>query len=177
MSAVRAVLFDLGGVLTDSPMDAFAAYEATAGLPAGLIRRLNATDPDTNAWAVPEHHEVEARVDHHDERRRPLRARALAERALQHRQLVLGVRRQQLHPPARTGAADPHREARPSGHRLRSMVSPSASGRSTVSQRGSRTSASLRPAIARSSSDRGSSTCPPRSVLSSSTTPLARMRG
>jgi len=51
VSAVRAVLFDLGGVLTDSPMDSFAAYEASAGLPAGLIRRLNATDPDTNAWA------------------------------------------------------------------------------------------------------------------------------
>jgi putative hydrolase of the HAD superfamily len=51
VSAVRAVLFDLGGVLTESPMDSFAAYEASAGLPAGLIRRLNATDPDTNAWA------------------------------------------------------------------------------------------------------------------------------
>jgi putative hydrolase of the HAD superfamily len=51
VTPARAVLFDLGGVLTESPMDAFAAYEAAAGLPAGLIRRLNATDPDTNAWA------------------------------------------------------------------------------------------------------------------------------
>ncbi len=51
MSDVRAVLFDLGGVLTESPMDSFAAYEVSAGLPAGLVRRLNATDPDTNAWA------------------------------------------------------------------------------------------------------------------------------
>jgi putative hydrolase of the HAD superfamily len=51
VSPVRAVLFDLGGVLTESPMDSFAAYETVAGLPAGLIRRLNATDPDTNAWA------------------------------------------------------------------------------------------------------------------------------
>jgi putative hydrolase of the HAD superfamily len=51
MSTVRAVLFDLGGVLTDSPLDSFAAYETAAGLPAGLIRRLNATDPHTNAWA------------------------------------------------------------------------------------------------------------------------------
>jgi putative hydrolase of the HAD superfamily len=50
-SAVRAVLFDLGGVLTESPLDGFAAYEASAGLPAGLVRRLNSTDPDTNAWA------------------------------------------------------------------------------------------------------------------------------
>lgn len=48
---VTAVLFDLGGVVFDSPMDAFAAYEQRAGLPAGLIRRLNSTNPDTNAWA------------------------------------------------------------------------------------------------------------------------------
>ena len=60
MSAVRAVLFDLGGVLTESPMDAFAAYEAAAGLPAGLVRRLNATDPDTNAWARYERGELDA---------------------------------------------------------------------------------------------------------------------
>jgi putative hydrolase of the HAD superfamily len=59
VTAVRAVLFDLGGVLTESPMDSFAAYEAAAGLPAGLIRRLNATDPDTNAWARYERGELD----------------------------------------------------------------------------------------------------------------------
>ena len=59
MTSVRAVLFDLGGVLTESPMDGFAAYEADAGLPAGLIRRLNATDPDTNAWARYERGELD----------------------------------------------------------------------------------------------------------------------
>ena len=33
MSAVAgAVVFDLGGVITESPMTAFAAYEAEAGL-------------------------------------------------------------------------------------------------------------------------------------------------
>ena len=51
MTTVGAVVFDLGGVITESPLDGFAAYEATAGLPDGLIRRLNSTDPDTNAWA------------------------------------------------------------------------------------------------------------------------------
>ena len=60
MSAtVRAVVFDLGGVLTESPMTAFAAYEAEAGLPDGLIRRLNSTDPDTNAWARYERNELD----------------------------------------------------------------------------------------------------------------------
>ncbi|MBM7807057.1 putative hydrolase of the HAD superfamily [Geodermatophilus bullaregiensis] len=61
MSAtVSAVVFDLGGVITESPMLAFAAYEAEAGLPDGLIRRLNSTDPDTNAWARYERNELDA---------------------------------------------------------------------------------------------------------------------
>lgn len=59
MSRVSAVVFDLGGVLTESPMTAFAAYERSAGLPDGLIRRLNSTDPDTNAWARFERNELD----------------------------------------------------------------------------------------------------------------------
>ena len=54
-----AVVFDLGGVITESPMEAFAAYEAEAGLPDGLVRRLNSTDPDTNAWARYERGELD----------------------------------------------------------------------------------------------------------------------
>ncbi|MGK5172148.1 HAD-IA family hydrolase [Geodermatophilus sp. CPCC 205761] len=57
---VSAVVFDLGGVLTESPMPAFAAYEAEVGLPEGLIRRLNSTDPDANAWARYERNELDA---------------------------------------------------------------------------------------------------------------------
>jgi putative hydrolase of the HAD superfamily len=53
------VVFDLGGVLTESPMTAFAAYEEEAELPAGLIRQLNSTDPDTNAWARFERNELD----------------------------------------------------------------------------------------------------------------------
>jgi putative hydrolase of the HAD superfamily len=56
---VRAVIFDFGGVILSSPFEAFARYEADNGLPAGLIRRLNATDPDTNAWARLERSEVD----------------------------------------------------------------------------------------------------------------------
>jgi len=56
---VGAVVFDLGGVLTESPMTAFAAYEAEAQLPDGLVRRLNSTDPDTNAWARYERRELD----------------------------------------------------------------------------------------------------------------------
>ncbi len=49
--AVRAVLWDYGGVLTTSPFEAFLAYEKANGLEPGFIRRVNATNPDTNAWA------------------------------------------------------------------------------------------------------------------------------
>jgi putative hydrolase of the HAD superfamily len=47
----RAVLFDMGGVLVTSPFIGFDTYEREADLPVGLIRRVNATQPDTNAWA------------------------------------------------------------------------------------------------------------------------------
>lgn len=56
---IRAVLFDFGGVILSSPFDAFARYEAEHGLPHGFIRSVNATDPDTNAWARLERSEVD----------------------------------------------------------------------------------------------------------------------
>jgi putative hydrolase of the HAD superfamily len=56
---VSAVVFDLGGVLTESPLHAFSVYEEEAGLPEGLIRRLNSTNPDANAWARYERNEVD----------------------------------------------------------------------------------------------------------------------
>lgn len=49
---ISAVLWDFGGVITTSPFDAFAEYERDHGLPIGFIRALNATNPDTNAWAA-----------------------------------------------------------------------------------------------------------------------------
>ncbi len=51
MKAIRAVIWDFGGVLTSSPFDAFNRYEAEHGLPKDFIRSVNATNPDTNAWA------------------------------------------------------------------------------------------------------------------------------
>lgn len=50
-AAVTTVFWDFGGVLTASPFEAFNRYEADADLPRDLIRRLNATNADTNAWA------------------------------------------------------------------------------------------------------------------------------
>jgi putative hydrolase of the HAD superfamily len=58
-AAVSAVVFDLGGVITESPLHAFTAYEVEAGLPEGLIRRINTTNRDTNAWARFERNELD----------------------------------------------------------------------------------------------------------------------
>ncbi len=60
VSGIEAVLFDFGGVVLTSPFDAFNAYESEAGLPPDTIRRINATDPDANAWARFERREVDA---------------------------------------------------------------------------------------------------------------------
>jgi putative hydrolase of the HAD superfamily len=59
VSEIKAVLFDFGGVVLTSPFEAFAAHEEEMGLPDGFIRTLNATNPDTNAWARLERNEVD----------------------------------------------------------------------------------------------------------------------
>jgi putative hydrolase of the HAD superfamily len=56
---IRAVLFDFGGVISSSPFEAFAHLEAERGLPANFVRTVNATNPDTNAWAKLERGEVD----------------------------------------------------------------------------------------------------------------------
>ena len=56
---VEAVIWDFGGVFTSSPFEAFNRYEAEKGLPRDLIRKINATDPDTNAWALFERNEID----------------------------------------------------------------------------------------------------------------------
>jgi putative hydrolase of the HAD superfamily len=55
---VAAVLFDFGGVITDSPFDAFKRYERDHGLPEGFIRSVNATNHLDNAWARLERNEL-----------------------------------------------------------------------------------------------------------------------
>lgn len=49
--AIRAVLWDFGGVITDSPFEAFRRFESSRGLPSDFLRQVNATNPDSNAWA------------------------------------------------------------------------------------------------------------------------------
>ena len=57
--AIEAVIWDFGGVCTSSPFEAFNRLEAERWLPKDLIRRVNATNPDTNAWALFERNEVD----------------------------------------------------------------------------------------------------------------------
>jgi putative hydrolase of the HAD superfamily len=56
---IRAVMFDFGGVISSSPFEAFAKFEAARGLPPGFIRTVNATNPDDNAWARLERGEID----------------------------------------------------------------------------------------------------------------------
>jgi len=57
--SVEAVIWDFGGVFTSSPFEAFNRYEAEKGLPKDLIRRVNSTNPDHNAWALFERNEID----------------------------------------------------------------------------------------------------------------------
>jgi putative hydrolase of the HAD superfamily len=60
VAKIEAVIWDFGGVFTTSPFEAFNAYEAAHGLPHDLIRSVNRTNPDTNAWALFERTEIDA---------------------------------------------------------------------------------------------------------------------
>ena len=51
MGTIEAVIWDFGGVLTTSPFEAFNRYEQAHGLPNDFIRGINATNPESNAWA------------------------------------------------------------------------------------------------------------------------------
>ena len=55
---ITAVFWDFGGVILSSPFDAFARYEQRSDLPEGTIRGINATNPDSNAWAQFERSDV-----------------------------------------------------------------------------------------------------------------------
>ncbi len=55
---IRAVIFDLGGVVLESPLPAIAAFEADAGLPPRFISRLVIEGGDDGPWAQLERGEL-----------------------------------------------------------------------------------------------------------------------
>jgi epoxide hydrolase-like predicted phosphatase len=56
--AIRGVLFDIGGVVSDSPLHEIARYEREHGLPAQSINRAVAASGETGAWSRLERGEV-----------------------------------------------------------------------------------------------------------------------
>ena len=61
---IEAVLWDFGGVFTASPFEAFERYEREKGIPVGVIRKINSTNHENNAWAMFERSDIDfARFD------------------------------------------------------------------------------------------------------------------
>jgi putative hydrolase of the HAD superfamily len=56
---IEAVIWDFGGVFTTSPFEAFARYEREKGIPVGVIRKINSTNHENNAWAMFERSEID----------------------------------------------------------------------------------------------------------------------
>jgi len=59
MSALRAVIFDLGGVVMGSPLHAIAAYERELGIPAGFVSRQVVGNGPSGAWSRLERGELD----------------------------------------------------------------------------------------------------------------------
>jgi putative hydrolase of the HAD superfamily len=56
---IEAIIFDFGGVFTSSPFEAFARYEQERGLPTDILRKINSTNHEHNAWALFERAELD----------------------------------------------------------------------------------------------------------------------
>jgi hypothetical protein len=51
MRAIEAVIFNLGGVVLESPLHAIARYESDDGLPPGAINQAIVASGEAGAWA------------------------------------------------------------------------------------------------------------------------------
>ena len=56
---IKTIIFDFGGVVTNSPIEGFKKLEKTHGYSKGLITGINMNNPDNNAWARSERGEIE----------------------------------------------------------------------------------------------------------------------
>ena len=56
---IEAVIWDFGGVFTASPFEAFERYERENGIPVGVIRKINSTNHENNAWAMFERSDID----------------------------------------------------------------------------------------------------------------------
>jgi putative hydrolase of the HAD superfamily len=56
---IEAVIWDFGGVFTASPFEAFERYEREKSIPVGVIRKINSTNHEDNAWAMFERSDID----------------------------------------------------------------------------------------------------------------------
>ena len=56
---IQTIIFDFGGVITDSPIEGFKKLEKFYGISKGVISSIVMTNPDNNAWAKSERGEID----------------------------------------------------------------------------------------------------------------------
>ena len=56
---IKTIIFDFGGVITDSPIEGFKKLEQAYGISKGVISSIVMTNPDNNAWAKSERGEID----------------------------------------------------------------------------------------------------------------------
>ena len=55
---IKTIIFDFGGVVTNSPIEGFKELEIKHGYNKGIITSINMNNPDNNAWAKSERGEI-----------------------------------------------------------------------------------------------------------------------
>ena len=55
---IKTIIFDFGGVITNSPIEGFKKLENTHGYAKGLITSINMNNPNSNAWGQSERGEI-----------------------------------------------------------------------------------------------------------------------
>jgi putative hydrolase of the HAD superfamily len=56
---IKTIIFDFGGVITNSPIEGFKLLEEKHGYDNGIITNINMNNPDNNAWAKSERGEID----------------------------------------------------------------------------------------------------------------------
>ena len=59
---IQTIIFDFGGVITDSPIEGFKKLEKSYGISKGVISSIVMTNPDNNAWAKSERGEIDIKT-------------------------------------------------------------------------------------------------------------------
>ena len=58
LNEYSSIFWDFGGVITSSPFEAFNKFEIKNNLPENFLRKVNSTNPQSNAWALLEQSKI-----------------------------------------------------------------------------------------------------------------------